>query len=383
MNKLASAYHYLISNFKLYIYSLIISLVSIQIVPLLASESAMQNKSQEQHTKKSNSNTVIVVTGSRQQSDLITFTGNIDHISTDDIDLVASIHPSDVLNRATGVYIQTTSGLESLPSLRSPVLTGPGAAGAYLFLENGIATRAAGFANNNGLSELNLAQADRIEIIRGPASAVYGSNAVHGVINVVTLSPSDEEQFTILTGPNNRLQIQGTTGHRSNSQGDTIANTGNNANIQVIRDSGYRDESGFTSLKLGVRTDYSFGDYELKTQISGFMLDQQTAGFISSSSNGDSCFSSSYSNEDLYKDRNAMKKNCNTNAYRTWSSLRVTSTLQRDLKTNESITITPYFRTNDIEFRQHFLPSEAIEKNGHYSVGLASNYFKQINIIYS
>lgn len=314
---------------------------------------------------------VIVVTGTLQQSGLLTLAGNIDRIASEDIVSVSSVHPSDILNRATGVHVQTNNGMESLPSLRSPVLTGPGAAGAFLFLEEGIATRSAGFANNNALSELNLAQAKEIEIIRGPASAVYGSNAVHGVVNVLTKAPRNGGDVTLIAGPNDRYQLQGTMGSDSDNQGFS-------GNIQAIDDGGYRDNSDFTSLKLGLRHDYVSGDNQFKTIISGFVLDQNTAGFISSGDNGSDCYSSTYSEENLYKDSNAMEKNCDSDAYREWSSVRIASSWQRELSEDRSFTITPYFRINEMEFRQHYLPSKAIEDNSHYSVGMVNNYNWQV-----
>ena len=320
----------------------------------------------------SSSTEVIVVTGSRQASDLLTFSGNIDRISTEDIDIVSAVHPSDILNRATGVHIQTNNGMESLPSLRSPVLTGPGAAGAFLFLEDGVATRAAGFANNNGLSELNLAQASEIEVIRGPASAVYGSNAVHGVINVLTKAPSDEGELSLLLGPNERYQFQGTLGREMGQNGII-------GNFQAIDDGGYRDNSGFTSFKVNGRHDYQDGVDKISTLISGFVLDQDTAGFISSDDNGGDCYSSDYSDANLYQDRDAMGKNCDNDAYRKWSSLRIASHWQRKLSEDTQLSITPYFRVNQMEFRQHYLPSEAIEENSHYSIGVASNYYWKID----
>jgi outer membrane receptor for ferrienterochelin and colicin len=60
------------------------------------------------------------------------------------------------------------------------VLTGPGSCGSFLLLEDGIAVRPTGFCNVNELFELPSEQAEAIEVIRGPASALYGSNAVHG-----------------------------------------------------------------------------------------------------------------------------------------------------------------------------------------------------------
>jgi iron complex outermembrane receptor protein len=301
---------------------------------------------------------VIVVTGTLQQSGVLPLAGNIDRLSSDDIASVSSVHPSDILNRATGVHVQTNNGMESLPSLRSPVLTGPGAAGAFLFLEEGIATRSAGFANNNALSELNLAQAKEVEIIRGPASAVYGSNAVHGVVTVLTKAPRNGGDVTLIAGPNDRYQLQGTLGNESDNQGVS-------GNIQAIDDGGYRDNSDFTSLKLELRHDYISGDDQFKTIISGFVLDQNTAGFISSGENGSDCYSSTYSDKTLYKDSNAMEKNCDSDAYREWSSLRIATSWQRELSHVSSFTLTPYFRINQMEFRQHYLPSKAIEENSH------------------
>lgn len=315
---------------------------------------------------------IIVVTASRLSSNLLNTSGNVERISAQDINSVSAVHPSEILNRATGVHIQANNGMESLPSLRSPVLTGPGAAGAFLFLEEGIATRSAGFANNNALSELNLAQASEIEVIRGPASAVYGSNAVHGVINVLTKAPSDEGDVSLLFGPNKRYQLQGTLGREMGVHGFS-------SNFQAIEEDGYRDDSGFTSFKVNGRHDYEQGADKVSTLISGFVLDQDTAGFISSSDNGSDCYRSDYDDDKLYKDRQAMEKNCDDDAYRQWSSLRIATNWQRLLSTDTRFSITPYFRINQMEFRQHYLPSESIEENSHYSVGIVSSYYWQIN----
>ena len=348
-----------------------ITLVCFSIVSCSVFSATEQTKTPMSNSRDAVSE-IIVVTGTLKQSGVLSLAGNIDRLSSEDIALVSAVHPSDILNRATGVHIQTNNGMESLPSLRSPVLTGPGAAGAFLFLEEGIATRSAGFANNNGLSELNLAQANQVEIIRGPASAVYGSNAVHGVINVLTKAPRNGGDATFIAGPNDRYQLQGTLGRELDNQGIS-------GNIQAIDDAGYRDNSDFSSLKLSLRHDYVNGDDQFKTIISGFVLDQNTAGFISSGDNGDGCYSSTYSDENLYKDSDTMEKNCDTDAYREWSSVRVATSWQRQLNADSSFTITPYFRLNQMEFRQHYLPSKAIEENSHYSVGMVNNYNWQVD----
>ncbi len=93
--------------------------------------------------------------------------------------------------------IQRGSGQESLTALRSPVLTGAGACGAVLVLEDGIPIRPVGTCNVNELFEVNLEQAAAIEVLRGPGSVLYGSSAVHGIINVIPPMPDEIPVFGV------------------------------------------------------------------------------------------------------------------------------------------------------------------------------------------
>ena len=47
---------------------------------------------------------------------------------------------------------------------------------------------------------VNLNEIKQIEVIRGPASAVWGANAVNGVINVITKSPREMQGTTATIG---------------------------------------------------------------------------------------------------------------------------------------------------------------------------------------
>ena len=71
------------------------------------------------------------------------------------------------------------------------MLGGPGSCGGFLILEDGIPTRPAGFCNTNQLIEVNSEQARAIEVQRGPGSALFGSNALHGIVNVLMPEPGD------------------------------------------------------------------------------------------------------------------------------------------------------------------------------------------------
>ncbi len=90
----------------------------------------------------------LVVTGTRSESPLLELAGNTGKVTTEEIDLLNADHISESLLRIPGVNLQRGSGVEMTIALRSPVLTGPGAGGAFLFMEDGIPLRAASFGNN-------------------------------------------------------------------------------------------------------------------------------------------------------------------------------------------------------------------------------------------
>ncbi len=98
------------------------------------------------------------------------------------------------------------------------MLVGDDGAGSFLFLEDGVPLRAAGFANVNGLFEAHSELAQAIEVVRGPGSAFYGSNALHGLVNVISRAPSEKlEGFLDVSGGsygrvNGRAFVSGTAG---------------------------------------------------------------------------------------------------------------------------------------------------------------------------
>jgi outer membrane cobalamin receptor len=137
----------------------------------------------------------VIVTATRRPGALIDHPGSVSRIAMDSVVLTGATHGSELLNRAPGAMIQRGSGQESLTALRSPVLTGAGACGAVLVLEDGIPIRPVGTCNVNELFEVNVEQAAAVELLRGPGSALYGSSAVHGIVNVITPRPEDLPAF--------------------------------------------------------------------------------------------------------------------------------------------------------------------------------------------
>ncbi|MCK9469157.1 MAG: TonB-dependent receptor [Porticoccaceae bacterium] len=133
----------------------------------------------------------IIVTSTREaraRQELPESVGVLDRTA---IEQVAPSHPSELLNRLAGVHVNHVGGEGHMTAIRQPLTTG----GVYLFLEDGIPTRPTGFFNHNGLYEIDMSQAARVEVTRGPGSALYGSDAIGGLINSLTREPGDSREL--------------------------------------------------------------------------------------------------------------------------------------------------------------------------------------------
>lgn len=106
-------------------------------------------------------------------------------ITAEDIKKVDATNVKDILQ-------QELPGLEFTFSMGHQVLNMGGYDGNnILFLIDG--ERMAGESVNNvDFSRIDMASIERIEIVKGAASTLYGSAAMGGVINIITKSPSDK-----------------------------------------------------------------------------------------------------------------------------------------------------------------------------------------------
>jgi len=94
--------------------------------------------------------------------------------------LTPNVDAANRLSQTAGASLGGTGGIGSALSLS---IRGA-AANQVLYLLDGLPVNSA----QNGSYDLNrvLSQAERIEIVRGPASSLYGANAVAGVVNIIT-----------------------------------------------------------------------------------------------------------------------------------------------------------------------------------------------------
>ena len=291
----------------------------------------------------------IVVTGQRREQPALAYPGNIERLDGSVVDAVRHQHLHQLMTRVAGVWVSRGSGQEHLTAIRSPVLTGAGSCGAFLFLENGIPIRPAGFCNVNQLFEIDTEQAQSIEVIRGPGNALYGSNALHGIINVFmpVAGRRTSGKAVLEVGSNRFLKAQ--------AELPADPESPHFAGFTFSDDGGFRDDSGYRQFKLHVNTTNEFLGGTLTSAFSATDLDQETAGFIVG--------------EDAYKDPAVNRSNPNPEAFREASSQRLYG-IWNGTVSGRNIDVRPFLRHSDMEFLQHFLPGQPLEQNGHVSAGV-------------
>lgn len=297
----------------------------------------------------------VVSTATRSDKPLSGQGGNLALLGKTELSFVKSSHFNELALRVAGVNFSRNNGQEYLASIRSPIFTGGGACGAFLMAQDGIALRSAGFCNVNELFEAFTEQAQRIEITRGPGSALYGSNALHGMINVITPpANTDEGRFSIEGGADDNIRF-------NFSQGITGPKNGFSAMAVITHDGGYRDKSGFDQQKINLRHDYRGPVWTISSSLSLTNLDQETAGYITGL--------------DAYKDPKIAQSNPNPEAFRKAKSLRYWSRFSSDIAAAVRWQFTPYARVLDMKFLMHFLPGQPLEENSQTSFGFQNGFY--------
>ncbi|HBR21814.1 MAG TPA: hypothetical protein DD713_04505 [Nitrospiraceae bacterium] len=188
----------------------------------------------------------VVVTGTREAEPLKEKPQTTGVIKQKEIKDTKPSHPSDIMNRIPGVWIKVTAGEGHITSIRQPLTTNP----VYLFLEDGIPIRSTGFFNHNALYEINIPGAERVEVTKGPSTALYGSDAIGGTINVLTrpspLKPKIEINPEIGSYGWYRLLASG---------GNTWGNNGFRLDLNNTHSDGWRDRNGYDRQSVTLRWD--------------------------------------------------------------------------------------------------------------------------------
>jgi outer membrane receptor protein involved in Fe transport len=132
---------------------------------------------------------IVVVSGSRTEQKLVNAPATMSVIGGAAIEMAPTQNFADLLRTIPGVNITQVSARDI--NVTSRGATGTLATGQLALLDGrSMYQDFFGFVMWDFLP-VNLDEIKQIEVIRGPASAIWGANAVNGVVNVITKTPRE------------------------------------------------------------------------------------------------------------------------------------------------------------------------------------------------
>lgn len=153
----------------------------------------------------------VEVTGSRLAESIADVPAQTYVITRGDIDNSAARDVQDVLSRVPGI----NGLLNSASMAQSKGITVRGLNSEVLLLVDGIPYMGSDYGVGADLGSpfdlrsIALTDVERIEVVKGAGSAIYGSNAAGGVINIITRKPADKSTGSITLEGGNKEWFRG------------------------------------------------------------------------------------------------------------------------------------------------------------------------------
>lgn len=217
----------------------------------------------------------VVVSGSRTETKLFDTPMSIGVVDEKSLKRDKPKLMGDAINRLAGVSWVDLGNEQHMMGIRQPNSTNA----VYQYLEDGIPIRPLGVFNHNSLNELNLAGAERVEVVKGASSSLYGSNAVGGAVNFITAHPSLTPEVTV------GFRNEAVTGYQRIDTG--ASNTWGDLGLRFSHYSSRRSENNWQQYSNGtkdsatLRTDYALnGSALLHAVVSYNNLESATPGSL-------------------------------------------------------------------------------------------------------
>jgi iron complex outermembrane receptor protein len=169
----------------------------------------------EQRSEQPKYEEVVVVSASRTEEKLINAPATMTVIGPETIQSAPTQNFAELLRTVPGVNITQVSARDI--NVTSRGATGTLATGMLALLDGrSLYQDFFGFVMWDFLP-VNLNEIKQVEVIRGPASAVWGANALNGVVNVITKSPREMQGTSAILGIGGFDRQSGTTGANAGS----------------------------------------------------------------------------------------------------------------------------------------------------------------------
>lgn len=202
----------------------------------------------------------MVVTANRYEQGVKDLVSPIEVITRDEIKAIQPSSITDLLKRLPGVQVANQGG----PGNTSALFIRGRSTRNVLVMINGIRVGSAttGMAS---LSALPLKSIERVELLRGPRSSTYGTDAVSGVLNIITSSKNDvRSEVGVGFGSNGHTEYNATYANTFgdswlNFTGSYVSSDGYNV-IPTSINAADKDDDGYKSKYVIIDGGTDFND---------------------------------------------------------------------------------------------------------------------------
>lgn len=201
-----------------------------------------------------------VTSVSRHEENLLTAPAAIHVITSQDIDRLGVTSLPEALRMVPGLHVASIDGNKWVVSSRG--LSGR-FANKLLVQIDGRSVYTQTFSGVYwDMQDLLLSDVDRIEVIRGPGAALWGANAVNGIINVITKPASETQGGQIEVGSGNQQTGLATARYGAEISDDTYGRVylkGRDYASNDLLMGGADAEDDWRTLSAGFRVDGQAG----------------------------------------------------------------------------------------------------------------------------
>lgn len=203
----------------------------------------------------------VVVTATRQSQRANEAIADVTIIDRQDIENAGPATTlAELLGRSTGIEFGRSGGHGADESI---FIRGTNSGHALILLD-GIRVNSA-TTGATAIQMIPLAQIERIEVLRGPASALYGSDAIGGVIQIFTKSGSDAPRLAVQAGAGSASTYETSLAHANqigNFSYGIKASLNRTQGINAIESPSYPgynvDKDGYRNTNLNLNGSYRF-----------------------------------------------------------------------------------------------------------------------------
>ena len=214
-------------------------------------------------TSESVSLPAVVVTATRQEQLMDNLIADVTLINREQIERSTARTLGELLSEQTGIQM-TRSGA---PGTTEGIFIRGANSNHTLFLVDGVRVGSA-TAGTPSIDAITLSQIDRVEILRGGASSLYGADAVGGVIQVFTKAGAAGTTLSVGAGSLGSRDLS--LSHSGNldklgygiSVGES-ASKGINVNTNSLASNYNKDADGFRAKNISAFLNYKFNDAEV------------------------------------------------------------------------------------------------------------------------